>query len=225
MYCNHCGKQLPDDSVFCSACGAKVTPAVDGPAQAPTPEAEAAGSPVPEAVPTLVPGSEPTPEPRPDQSYSAYCPPPPLPEKPEFPMRWFKFVINVALILCPIGLFFSCLGYLMGIHYGENAELIYEVFPAIEALDVGMALVSIGLAVYCIVVRVHLAKFRHSGPLMLYIFQGVSIGVSLCYQVAAMVITHQNLIAVTNVCSIIVSIVVLACNCIYFGKRKELFTN
>lgn len=140
-------------------------------------------------------------------------------------MRWFKFVINVQLILSVIGYFIACLCYLMGAYYGENAELVYEVFPAMESLDVGMALISIGLAAYSIVVRVHLAKFNRSGPLMLHILLGISIGVSLCYQVAAMVITHQNLIVASNVCTIIASIVMLACNCIYFGKRKELFKN
>lgn len=138
-------------------------------------------------------------------------------------MKWFKFTIYVQLILSAIGNFVACICYLSGAYYGENAELIYEVFPAMEVLDMGMALISLGLVAYAIVVRSYLARFKHSGPMLLHIFLGISIGTVLCYQVAAMMITHQNLIVATNVCSIIVLIVMLACNCIYFGKRKDLF--
>ena len=39
MFCDYCGAKLPDDSVFCSACGARLMPLTDTP---PMPEPEAA---------------------------------------------------------------------------------------------------------------------------------------------------------------------------------------
>ncbi|MCH5270655.1 MAG: zinc ribbon domain-containing protein [Lachnospiraceae bacterium] len=77
MFCNQCGKQLPDDAMFCPGCGAKQDPlvkaaaaaqsAAPAPAAAPTPAAPAptqtptpAAVPTPAAsIPTAVPGAVP----------------------------------------------------------------------------------------------------------------------------------------------------------------------
>ena len=229
MYCNQCGKQLPDDSVFCSACGAKVPSAVSAPTTEPAPAAETA--PAPEAVnppapaPVYTPAPAPLPDTQPRQEFSPYCPPPAPPETPEHPMRWFKFIIYVQLFLSALAYLVNFLCYLSGAYYGDDAELVYEVFPGMEALDVGMALLCLGLAVFALVVRSRLAKFKRSAPMLLHIFLAVGIGITLAYVVAAIVITQQNLITASSASNIIACIVMLACNCIYFGKRKELFTN
>ena len=49
MFCNQCGKQLPDDAMFCPNCGSKQDPLIKPAAAA------AAGEPVPAAVPDAVP--------------------------------------------------------------------------------------------------------------------------------------------------------------------------
>lgn len=71
MFCNQCGKQLPDDAIFCPGCGAKQDPlvkaaaavssAASAPAAAPTPaESAPAQTPTPAApIPTAVPGAVP----------------------------------------------------------------------------------------------------------------------------------------------------------------------
>lgn len=140
-------------------------------------------------------------------------------------MKWFKFIIYVQLILSALGYWAEFLFYLSGAYYGEDAELVYEVFPGMEPLDMGMALLCLALGIFAIVVRFQLAKFKRTGPMLLHIFLAVGIGIALAYQVAAIIITHQNLVTVGTVCTTIALVVMLVCNFIYFGRRKDLFVN
>lgn len=224
MYCNRCGKQIPDDSVFCSGCGAKVAPAVSAPVQEPMPAPEAASPQTPAPEPATPVPAAPQP-PQDQQEFRPYCPPPEAPKTPEHPMRWFKFIIYVQLFLSALGYLWDFVCYLSGIHYGEDAELVYKAFPGIDVLDMGMALLCLGMAVFAIVVRVQLAKFKRTGPMLLQIFLAVGISMTLAYLVAAIIITRQNLVTVSTVSSIIALLVMLVCNFIYFGRRKDLFVN
>ena len=49
MFCSKCGKEIPDDSVFCPSCGAKVTPIAPEAAETPAPAAPEAEKPAPAA--------------------------------------------------------------------------------------------------------------------------------------------------------------------------------
>lgn len=57
MFCNNCGKELPDGAMFCNNCGQRLKPA------APQPAPEPVFVPEPEPEPVFVPEPEPEPEP------------------------------------------------------------------------------------------------------------------------------------------------------------------
>ena len=55
MFCHHCGQQLPDESRFCSGCGAELDALGHAPARATAPAQHDEGTPVLELRPQFVP--------------------------------------------------------------------------------------------------------------------------------------------------------------------------
>ncbi len=63
MYCNQCGKMIPDDAKFCNHCGNKVGPAQPQPAPQPAPQAVPQSAPRPAPQPAPRPAPQPAPKP------------------------------------------------------------------------------------------------------------------------------------------------------------------
>lgn len=55
MFCEKCGKQLPDGALFCDGCGAKIAQAAQAPAAAPADPAAAPAAAAPTAAPAAAP--------------------------------------------------------------------------------------------------------------------------------------------------------------------------
>ncbi len=151
--------------------------------------------------------------------------------KPELPMGWFKFIVNFSLFAAAALNLINFVTYISGQHYDGEADLVYAIFPNLKTLDISMAFVAIILAVYAIITRFQLAKFRKIGPMMLYILPVVNILVQVISAVGVISITSSLIPAneAINFASlgsnIAGSIAIEVINIIYFSKRKHLFVN
>lgn len=140
-----------------------------------------------------------------------------------FSMKWYKFVIYVQLFLSAIVNFCNAATYFAGLHYQGNAESVYYFFPNMRALDIVMGIFCMALAVFAIVVRQRLAKFKKDGPMLYLILFGIQAALNMLYLSFATGITGINAFD-ASVCSAIVApIVLLVTNKVYFEKRKDLF--
>ena len=80
-------------------------------------------------------------------------------------------------------------------------------------------------AVWGVVTRQKLAKFKHEGPVFLNILYIASGVLSFVYVAAGSVIAGRNMFTVSIFSGLVTTIIIVICNYIYFGKRAELFKN
>lgn len=141
------------------------------------------------------------------------------------PMKWFQFIIYVQLFLSALANLATGLGQLTGQMYGEGSGLVYRLFPALRAVDMGMGLASLALAAAAIVVRQKLARYRQGAPRLYLLFCGVSVGLSLVYAAAASLALGHLVLDASVVVNLLGNVVLLLLNRVYFRRRAALFVN
>ena len=209
MYCHNCGTQIPDTVSYCPECGAKVAsaaPAAEAGALRPAAPAAEAGElrpvmPAADAAPAKKGG-----------------------------MGWFKFIINFQLFAAAVVSLINAFTFLSGTIYGsrEVAENLYYIYPEMKLLTMALGVVSVALAVFAIVVRFSLARYKRSGPRLYLILLAVNILVTLVFVFGAAGILESpvsDFLDSTQISSLVVSLGFLIFNFFYFRERKELFVN
>ena len=138
MYCQKCGKEINESDAFCPECGAPKTESTEKQA---SPEQQTACTPA-------------------SNIFAAQ----------KFQMNWYKALIYAILFLSAIANLINSIKYFTGIIYGDQAtaKSVYEQFAALKPLDILTGCVLLGIAVLAIVTRFALAKFKKSGPVLLY---------------------------------------------------------
>ena len=156
-----------------------------------------------------------------------------IPAKPEYPMKWFKFLIYFALFFGAFLEFCFAISYFTGsIYFSQtngqvSAEMVYGMYGApLKILDVLYGVVTLGAAVFSIVTRFRLAKFKANGPKCLYILYIVGGLAGLVYNIGVSMITGVSGIFNSSfISSIVATAIVVWANYKYFSKRDELFNN
>ena len=145
------------------------------------------------------------------------------------PMKWFKFLIYFALFANAVINLYNCFAYLSGVPYGENASLVYGFLPSLKTIDVVMAIVSVGLAVYAIVTRILLAKYKKLGVKMflgipvLNIITQVVYYMSVSSVISSLMSASEGIDFTTITVNVVSNIVLFVLNLIYFKKREDMF--
>jgi NhaP-type Na+/H+ and K+/H+ antiporter len=150
-------------------------------------------------------------------------------QSPALPMKWYKFVIYFQLLAGVLLHVYSAFQYATGMVYGgfQTAGMVFTVYPGLRSLDYAMATVSLAMAIFAIVVRQRLARFKASAFPALYVYYMGGFVCSLLYAIAATLITKINIFDVTMVSSLIGALigssVTILLSIPYFNKRKLLF--
>ena len=148
-----------------------------------------------------------------------------------YPMNWYKFVIYFALFAGAVINAISGILHLTGSVWemqDVSADMVYAVFGGMQAVDIIYGIGAIALAAFDIVTRMHLAKFRKTGPKFLTVCYGVAVGLALLYIILTSAVTGisiGDLVGATEILQLVVSIVMLVVNVMYFNKRASLFVN
>ena len=148
-----------------------------------------------------------------------------------YPMNWYKFVIYFALFAGAVLNAISGILHLTGSVWemqNVSADMVYAVFGGMQAVDIIYGIGAIALAAFNIVTRMHLAKFRKTGPKFLTVCYGVAVGLALLYIILTSAVTGisiGDLVGATEILQLVVSIVMLVVNVVYFNKRASLFVN
>lgn len=141
------------------------------------------------------------------------------------PLKWFKFIIYVQLFLSALGNLVTGIQLLTRLANRVILASIYTVYPALKPVDVVMGLLSLGLMAWALIVRQRLAKFRQGAPKLYLLWIGVSMGVALCYLVAASLVLGQLVMTGSIVGGMLGNILLILLNLVYFKKREHLFVN
>ena len=212
MYCRFCGKQIPDNTKFCSECGANLAPA---PSTAP--EESAPAVPMASDVPTApAMPSQGTPDPAAAVGVIA---------TPQRGMKWFKFIIYFQLWASLLSALIAAEKYFTGAYYEGYADWAYSFYCGLRELDICMGILYIALGVYAVFVQRSLAKLRAKGPVMYYSFCAASIALALLNVIAASLIVGYSLFSADIAAELAPSVILLFINIRYFNNRKHLFVN
>lgn len=202
MTCPYCGTESPESTTVCPACGAALSAAQ--PAQASLEQPAQNGTPAPGQA-------FPAPEPDPYKGHS---------------MGWYKFHIYFALFANAIVNGLSSLSYFTGTIFGAGRDDVYRAFPAVPIICVVMGFLMLGFAVLAIITRFSLAALEKKGPLLLYLVYGVEIVFSLLFALALYLVTGVSEVFDSSlISSVVLNLVFLIVNIVYFTKRKDIFVN
>ncbi len=146
-------------------------------------------------------------------------------------MKWYKFTIYFSLFAGALLNFVSGVQYITGIVYmlesntEVTAEQIYAYYgTALQVVDIVYGILLVGIAVFAIVVRQKLAKFKPDSIKFLCVLYACTAVISLAYAIIASVITSQPVIA-TSFVTFACNLVVMFANIKYFKNRSHLFVD
>lgn len=165
------------------------------------------------------------------------------PAHTELPMKWFKFVIYVQLFANALVSAVNVYSYLSGgfvvgltgltgratgseglIPTDLAADIIYSEFPSLWPLVVFLSVLSIGMAIWSIVVRQWLAHYQWRGVQGLYILYVLAIATNLIMILGLGVVLHSFAVGLASTAPMMIGqVVLLVLNTIYFNKRRHLF--
>lgn len=148
-------------------------------------------------------------------------------------MKWYAFLKDLGLYLYAI--FVALLGYftIIGLFLTDGAEKTKEYGQDYLIIaDIVFCVLLLALAVYAVVIRFSLNKFKAKAPMLLLILHGVDAAVNLGQlvvyeQVDPKLLAEMNVNykAGTSLWMVIGGVALIFINRIYFQKRKEFFKN
>lgn len=212
MRCPKCGVTQPAGVKFCMECGARMPAENDSAPNVPyQPPEPPRGAPIPPhpAAPVC---------PAPDTSRPADAPAQPK-------MKWYKFLIHCSLWLGMLGDLGDAASLLTGADYDGDLSLLYAYLPGLRALNVTYAILSLGMAVFCVYVRSRLANFRRNGPTCFLVLIGLNIGLPVAFALLESILFGTPLSEGISFLVLLMMLFFFYLNLIYFRKRAYLFVH
>lgn len=219
-FCSSCGSPVQDGTTFCSTCGARIennaAPQYAAPVQEPVYNVQQPVYNVQQPVNTV--------------------------QQPEtnLGMSWFKFIIYFQIFASAIINILICFGA-----YSQLQELdgfrgymdaLDSYIDANQTWSIIVLVAFIAVGVFGFMVRGKLAGFKVDGPKQYLIYMGLIVAVQVIYMIAVYMLTNDLQEAVgmdldigssmsSSIPSLVVSVVMIFVNKVYFDKRKHLFVN
>ncbi len=134
-------------------------------------------------------------------------------EKPQMPMKWFKFLIYFALFA----------GAVINIVNGISNLFSQSLFIEEVILNKTFAIATIALGAFGIYTRFRLAGFYKNGPQMLLYLYAASVTMSFVYGIAFISVFGNASALIAAIPSIIVGCIMIGVNNVYFQNRSHLF--
>ena len=145
----------------------------------------------------------------------------------ELPMRWYKFLIYVALWFSAAVNILGAIPYFTGT---SQTEEMLSQFPILGSIDLFYGVLTFGMGVLAVYTRFALAGYKKNAPALIVGLYAYGLVISLGYNVAVIAITQSaytqvdGIIMVMSIAtSAIINVAMVVCNHIYFKKRKRLF--
>lgn len=213
MFCGHCGTNVDDNAKYCPSCGAPVQPAQSAQSfeQNPLP---------PYTEPAQVNGR--TWKEIKQLGYIIGV------DGKSYGIGWMKFLLYFSFFAGAVTSLFSALNILTGMQYGSDAALVYEVFPAMKAVDIIFGLLAILYSASLIFVRYQISGLKRTAMpsyLAVFIF-GLIVGYGYLFVVSIVVGASITSTLGEELGKDAISIVMFIINyAVYFKHRSSVFVN
>lgn len=150
--------------------------------------------------------------------------------KPEFPMKWHKFMIYFSLWAGAVISLVNAWIYFTGSHYGDasDARMVYAFYKGLKPVDVLFGILMLASAVAYIVARFKLAKLQRSGVKMVVALPVIMAVLSIGYILAASGVTGLSvgeLMDSSSVGSLVGAIALAFYNKRYYAERDAILVD
>lgn len=142
----------------------------------------------------------------------------------EHPMRWYYFAVYFQLFAFALINVVQGMTHLTGFiaGYGTAAE-IYEKYPALNTVEMIMAVLAFITAVLCLVARQFLWYFKAWGPRLYLLVMAVSGVYSFVYSALSSIIIRLPIFTAYDIGGFISTIIIVVLCYNYFKTRADLF--
>jgi hypothetical protein len=145
----------------------------------------------------------------------------------EMPMLWYKMLIYFVLWISAAVNILSAYTYISG---GAQTEEALAMFPILGTLDLFYGILTVGMGVFALITRFALANYKKNAPKLIVGLYCYGFAISLIYNVTVLALTSSIYEPVDFIItgmsvgtSVIMNIAMIACNYVYFKKRRRLF--
>ena len=147
-----------------------------------------------------------------------------------YPMKWHKFLIYFSLWASAIFNAITAINCFSGNVYGgrKAAETVYRSFPGMQTVTTIYGVLLIAIAVFAIVTRFSLARYKATGPRQIIVLYVLSLVAAVGYTLLVSLVTRLPFDRLTNAStwvSLGVSVIMIFANSAYYEKRASLFVN
>ena len=242
MFCTNCGAQIQDGSSFCPNCGARQpsrqnSAAPQQPAyqqnqgyqQPPYQQNQGYQQPTYQQPTYQQNQGYQQPVYRQDQGYQQQAYQYYQPAQ-QLGMKWHKFLVYFSLWASALFNVVNGFQYLNGDQYGTYKNQVYRLIPELKTPDTIFAILCFVTGILSAVTAYNLLKFKKNGPKLLLATYGIGMAASLLYVISASVLLSNYSADLSTVyssaaLSLVVSIVMIIANSVYYKKRAHLFVN
>ncbi|SEK18928.1 zinc-ribbon domain-containing protein [Pseudobutyrivibrio ruminis] len=206
MFCSSCGTQLEEGTLFCPNCGNPVAQANDAAQTQAEASAAQASAPV-------------NPAPQFDGSTQYYTP------QPVLGLKWAHFLGYFALWAGALVNLGSGISFITGLIYNGDASFIYDYFPGLQVLNILYGVCLLGTVALNVFAALSIIKCKKQTGLLVCLVYSAQVVLSLVYVVAGSIILSSFAGDASVVSSVIVSIVMIFVNRVYFNNRRDVYVN
>ena len=187
---------------FCPNCGNPVAQA-QAQAEASTAQASAPVNPAPQF----------------DGSTQYYTP------QPVLGLKWANFLGYFALWLGALVNLGSGISLITGLIYNGDASFIYDYFPGLQVLNILYGICLLAIVALGVITALAIIKRKKQAGTLVCLMYGVQAALSLIYIIGGTIILGTFAGDATTSVQIIVSIVMIFVNRVYFNNRRDVFVN
>lgn len=146
---------------------------------------------------------------------------------PALPMNWFKFIVYFQLFFVVFVMAVNIVLCVTGLRYGSNASMVYLYYGDLRILDILYSVLCLFFAGLAIFVQQWLIRYKRNAWVLYLFYIGMTNVVNLLYLIVTNIILGQSLahLAGNVVGVLLVPVIYIPLNYVYFNKRKHLFVN
>ena len=138
-------------------------------------------------------------------------------------MRWYRFIIWFYLYASAVIGVLVGVGEITGVVYLDMAETFYTLFPMLQVVNVFFGVMQILLAVIALYVRRQLARWKVMAPRYLLMYQIFCLVYYAAYLAGTSLVLGEAAVDWLAGGYILLQVLLLAVNAVYFHRRQEMF--
>ena len=144
-------------------------------------------------------------------------------------LGWANFLSHFALWAGAVINTYNAIVFLTGLVYassGISSATVYDIYgPALMLTDKIYGVIMIGAVVLGVITALSILKYKANAGKLVCLLYAVILISDILYVAATTAITGINTLTPSLIGSIIMGIVMIIVNTIYFNKRKHIFVN